>query len=113
MAEFNLLAKKPLAIMMVCCIGFINATQMVYMIFSPVTKQIGSGLPLYFTLAAVFSLVSIYGLWMLKKWASWLYVGVLVLNQLMLVNMGLWEITAMLIPLFIVIVLFSNQDKMT
>lgn len=109
----NQLKQPPLVISIICFIALINAAQLSYMAFSPVSKQLGSFYPIYFAMSAITSLVSIAGMWFVKKWAAWLYVVVLLANQWVLVSMGLWEITAALIPAIIIILLFNNRDKMT
>lgn len=107
------LKQQSLVISIICFIALINAAQLSYMAFSPVSKQLGSFYPTYFTLSAVISLISIAGLWLLKRWAVWLYVAVLLSNQWVLVSMGLWEISAVPIPAIIIILLLNHRDKMT
>lgn len=107
------LKQPPMVISIICFIALINAAQLSYMAFSPVSKQMGSLYPTYFALSAIVSLISIAGMWSLKKWAALLYVAVLLSNQLVLVSMGLWEITAVLIPVIIMILLFNNKEKMS
>ena len=113
MSESHLNRKKPLAIIIICFIGIINASQLIFMVLSPVSKQLGAYYPYYFAISAIISLVSIAGLWRLKKWAILLYIAVLISNQLVLASMRLWELSAILIPLIITILLLNNQNKMT
>ncbi len=113
MSEAGLKLQRPVAIIIVCFIGVINAAQLSFMVISPVSKQFGAFYPYYFALSAIVSLLSIYGLWFFRKWAVWLYIVVLASNQLVLVSMGLWELTAILMPILIVVLLFNNLDKMS
>jgi len=113
MSESHLNRQKPLAIIIICFIGIINASQLIFMVLSPVSKQLGAYYPYYFAISAIISLVSIAGLWRLKKWAVLLYIAVLISNQLILASMRLWELSAILIPLIITILLLNNQNKMT
>ncbi len=113
MTENIINLKKPIAIIIICFIAFINASQLLFMVFSPVSKQLSSFYPLYFGCSALFSFVSIAGLWLLKKWAVYLYTIILVSNQLVLYSMKLWELTAMLIPMLILILLFNHRNKMS
>lgn len=107
------LKQPPLVISIICFIALINAAQLSYMAFSPVSKQMGSLYPTYFAFSAIVSLLSIVGMWSLKKWAALLYVAVLLSNQLVLVSMGLWEVSAALVPGVIIILLFNNREKMS
>ncbi|WP_031434132.1 hypothetical protein [Methylomarinum vadi] len=103
---------KPLTITAICVIGLINAIQMLNLVFSPVSRHIGAIYPLYFSGAIILSLVCIAGLWMLKRWAAFLYAALLVCNQLVLAAMGYWELSAAVIPVIIVLLLVKHWDKM-
>ncbi|WP_305908721.1 hypothetical protein Q9L42_009285 [Methylomarinum sp. Ch1-1] len=113
MSESSLKLQKPMAITIICFIGVINAAQLSFMVWSPVSRQLGAFYPYYFASSAVISLVSVTGLWFLRKWAAWLYIFALISNQLVLVSMGLWEFSAVLIPAIIIALLLKNLDKMS
>ena len=103
---------KPLVITAICVIGLVNAVQMINLVFSPVSRHIGSIYPLYFSFAIVLSVVCIAGLWFLKRWAALTYAALLVCNQFVLVAMGYWELSAAVIPVIIVLLLYKHWDKM-
>ena len=105
--------EKPFVIIAICIVGLINAVQMLNLIFSPMAKQTGAIYPLYFSGSIAFSLVCIIGLWMMKRWAAMAYIAVLLTNQIVLAAMGYWEITAVIVPLVIILLLTKNFDKMT
>lgn len=109
----NSAIESHLAIKAVCVIGFINATQMLNLIFSPVTKHISLIFPAYFAVAVLISLVCLAGLWLMKKWAAVTYAIILICNQIALIMMGFWEITALVIPAVIMAVLFKQRKNMT
>ncbi len=113
MSESSLNPEKPFAVTAVCVIGLINATQMINLVLSPMSKQFGAVYPVYFTAAVIVSLACIAGLWFMKKWAALVYSAVLICNQLVLVTMGLWEFTAVVIPVVIIALLIKHLDKMT
>ncbi len=113
MTEPHLNSSRPLVILIICFVGFINTAQLFYMAFSPVPKQLGVFYPYYFTISSLVSLISIGGLWYLKKWSVWLYCTVLIANQLVLTTMGLWEFSAVIIPVIIIILLIKNLHKMS
>lgn len=110
LSRFN--PEKPIAITALCIIGLINATQMINLILSPMAKQLGTIYPLYFSVSVVVSLACIIGLWFLKRWAALVYGVILVCNQVALLGMGLWELSAAVIPIIIIGVLFKYLDKM-
>jgi hypothetical protein len=103
---------KPFIITAICVIGLINAVQMLNLILSPMAKQAGALYPIYFSGSVVISLICLIGLWLLKRWAALLYSAVLIVNQLVLAAMGYWELTAAIIPVAIVLLLFKHLDKM-
>ena len=103
---------KPLVISAICIIGIINAIQMLNLILSPMAKQAGSIYPVYFSASVLISLACITGLWLLKRWAALLYMAVLIGNQIVLMVMGYWELTAAIIPVVIILLLFKHLDEM-
>lgn len=113
MNEPRIQPQRPLAITAICVIGIINATQMINLIMSPMSKQVGAFYPFYFTLSVILSLACIGGLWFLKRWAAFTYGGVLICNQIVLLKMGYWEVSAAVIPVIIILLLFKHLDKMS
>jgi hypothetical protein len=112
MTESRWNPEKPLVISAICIIGIINAIQMLNLILSPMAKQAGSIYPVYFSASVLISLTCIGGLWLLKRWAALLYMIVLICNQVVLMVMGYWQLTAAIIPVAITLVLFKHLDEM-
>lgn len=104
--------KVPILIIIVCFIAGVNAIQLLYMVFSPVSRNLGWQYPIYFSGAFALSLISVAGLWFMKKWAALLYMGLLLFNQLVLHSMGLWELSAAVVPAAIIVVLSGRLDTM-
>jgi hypothetical protein len=96
----------------ICIIGLINASQMITLIFSPMTKHVGIIFPAFFVLSVVISLICIAGLWLLKKWAAITYTMLLICNQMALIIMGYWEFTALIVPSVIIALLYKDRGKM-
>ncbi|MFZ2169275.1 MAG: hypothetical protein WAW61_06500 [Methylococcaceae bacterium] len=105
--------EKPLVITAICVIGIINAIQMINLVFSPMSKQVGAIYPLYFSLSVVLSLVCIGGLWLLKRWAALVYGALLICNQIVLLMMGYWELSAAIIPTVIILLIYKYLDRMS
>jgi hypothetical protein len=112
MSEMRWNPEKPFAVIAICVIGFINAVQMLNLVLSPMAKQAGSIYPAYFAFSVLISLICILGLWLLKRWAALVYMALLVCNQAVLVKMGYWELTAAIIPVAIILLLFKHLDAM-
>jgi hypothetical protein len=105
--------EKPLVITAICIIGIINAIQMINLVLSPMSKQVGAIYPLYFTLSVALSLACIVGLWLLKRWAVFVYGSVLICNQIVLLVMGYWSLSAAIIPAVIIVLMFKHLSKMS
>ena len=113
MTESRWNPEKPLVITAICIIGIINAIQMINLVLSPMSKQAGAIYPLYFTLSVALSLLCIGGLWLLKRWAALAYGAVLICNQIVLLVMGYWELSAAIIPAVIIVLMIKHLDKMS
>ncbi len=104
---------RPISITVICVIGFIGALLTVPLIFSPIAQQIGAWYPPYLGFSAVIGLACMVGLWMMRKWAAYTYTGFVVLNQVVLLAMGVWNIMALLIPVVVIFFALKNVSKMT
>lgn len=113
MAEPRWNPEKPLVINAICIVGIINSIQMINLILSPMSKQVGSIYPLYFALSVLLSLVCIAGLWLLKRWAALAYGVLLFCNQIVLLLMGYWSISTALIPTAIILLMLKNLGRMS
>jgi hypothetical protein len=113
MTESRWNPEKPLVITAICVIGIINAIQMINLVLSPMSKQVGAIYPLYFALSVTLSLACIVGLWLLKRWAVFVYGSVLICNQIVLLLMGYWSLSAAIIPAVIIVLMFKHLSKMS
>lgn len=104
--------KRPTAITVICVLGFIGAAFTIPLIFSDISGQIGSWYPPYLGLSAIIGLVSMIGLWQMKKWAAYTYTGFVGLNQIVLLTMGVWNVIALIIPAIVVGIALSHVKKM-
>ena len=104
--------KRPTAITVICIIGFIGAFVTVPLIFSDTVKSIGDWYPPYLALTAVIGLTCFIGLWKMKKWAAYTYIGLVAVNQIVLLAMGFWNIGAIAIPGIVICVALSQIHKM-
>ena len=104
--------KRPTAITVVCVIGFIGAAFTIPVIFSAVARQIGSWYPPYLGFSAVVGLICMVGLWNMKKWAAYTYTAFFLINQVVLLTMGVWNIMALLIPAIVIGIAFTHLKKM-
>ncbi len=111
-------SNRPVAITVICVIGFIGALLSVPLLLAVLSGAVNTGVALpgwygpYLGLSIVIGLVSMIGLWMMKKWGAILYAVLFLVNQIVLFTAGLWSPFALLIPLIVIAVAFSQFSKM-
>lgn len=106
-------AKRPTSITITCALGFIGTPITVPLIFSPIAQQVGEWYPPYLGFSAAIGLACMVGLWMMKKWAAHTYTGFFVLNQIVLLAMGVWNVQALFVPAIVLFFALKNVPKMT
>jgi hypothetical protein len=110
--EFKMEKKRPVAITVICILGFIGAALTVPLIFSPIARSIGAWYPPYLALSSVIGLICMIGLWMMKKWSIIVYTAFVAVNQVVMLAMGVWNVAALLIPAIVIAIGFSQFSKM-
>ena len=109
----NATSSRPIAITVICVIGFLGLIPSFLLIFSPITSSIGAWYPPYLALASIVGLVSFIGMWLMKKWGVYAYTGFTSLTQIVLLAKGVWSPPALLIPFIVIVIGFSNLKKMS
>lgn len=104
--------KRPGVITAVCIIGFIGVAFTIPMIFSDFAKSTGDWYPPYLAFSAIIGLVSMIGLWKMKKWGVIVYAALVALSQIVLLATGLWNILALILPAILIAIVFSQFSKM-
>jgi len=51
-------------------------------------------------------------LWLLKKWAALTYTILLLCNQIVLMAMGYWEFTAVIVPAAVIGLLYKHRSQL-
>jgi glycerol-3-phosphate acyltransferase PlsY len=104
--------RRPVAITVICVLCAIGALITIPLIFSEVARSIGAWYPPYLAFSAVVGLACTVGLWLMRKWVIYLYTALVVLNQIVLFSMGVWNVLALAIPLVVIIVGFIYLSRM-
>jgi hypothetical protein len=105
--------QRPVAITVICILGFIGAALSIPLIFSSAASSVGGWYPPLLGLSAVVGLICMIGLWKMKKWAVFLYAAMVVVIQIVLFSMHLWTPFSLLFPVIIVAIGFANLSKMS
>jgi len=53
------------------------------------------------------------GLWKMKRWAAWTYTGLVALNQVVFLVMGVWNVLALAVPAVIIFFALRHAPEMT
>jgi hypothetical protein len=96
--------KRPTAITMICILGFIGVALSVPMIFSEIAWQIGSWFPPYAGFSTVVSLICMIGLWRNKKWALYSFSTLVLINQVVLITKGEWNVLILIVQGIIILI---------
>jgi len=113
MTETTETVKRPASITVICVVGFVGALVAVSLIFSPAAQKVGSWYPPYLAISALLGLTCTIGLWLMKKWAVYTYIGVVALNQIVILVMGVWNVMALLIPAVVIFFALKHVSKMS
>ena len=103
---------RPTAITVICVIAFIGALLTVPLIFMDVARKIGAWYPPLLAFSAVFGVICFVGLWKMKRWALFAYTAFCVINQIVMLVMGIWSVFALLIPGIVIAIGFKYLPRM-
>ena len=104
--------KRPIIVTIICIISFIGALQVIPLAISERAQQIGIWYPPYLLLTGLIGLICMIGLWKMKKWAGYLYIIVVIVNQIFALSIGLWNVMTLLFPGIVAIILLFQLKKM-
>ena len=104
--------KRPIAITIICIIGFIGAALTLPLFFSDVMRTLPSWYPALLGVSAVIGLACMIGLWMMQKWAVYTYTAFTAIGQVILIATGLWNPWTLIVPAIIIAVMFGYLSRM-
>ena len=108
----NGIIKRPIAITVICILGFVGVGLSIPMIFSEIARQIGSWFPPYASFTATVSLICMVALWRSKKWGLYIYSALVLINQIVLITKEEWNIIILIFQaIVILIVLYHFQPN--
>ncbi|MBM1105593.1 hypothetical protein JQC67_05505 [Aurantibacter crassamenti] len=96
--------EKPLAIKIICTLGFIAVLLVLFSIYTMPNYLIDSWYPPYLILSALIIMACMVAFWHMKRWAIYLYAAFVVLNQMLLFHMEVSSIYYMILPVIIIII---------
>ena len=105
-------SRRPIAMTAICVLSGMGILFTILLIFSEAAASIGAWYPPFLAASAAVGAACTVGFWLMRRWAVYLYTGVLCLSQIVLLAMGAWNIVALLIPLAVVMIGFIYLPHM-
>jgi hypothetical protein len=105
-------SRRPIAMTAICVVSGLGILFTIPLIFSEEAASIGAWYPPFLAASAAVGAACTVGFWLMRRWAVYLYTGVLCLSQIVLLAMGAWNIVALLIPLAVVMIGFIYLPHM-
>ena len=103
---------RPVAITVICVVDFIGAVGASLLIFSNIAATVGRWYPPYLGFSCVVGLLCMIGLWIMKKWAVYVYTVFFVINQIVLLMTNRWNLLGFLLLIIIIGILWAYIRKM-
>ena len=104
--------KRPLAITIACLIMALGLIPSLFIVFSEDAANIGRWYPPFMAFTVVGGFVCLIYMWMMKKIGIYLYVGMFIVAQAIMLSMGFFDIASMIPSLILITVGFINIKKM-
>jgi hypothetical protein len=105
--------KRPSSITLISVFGIYGGLLSLYSVFRDGVQGLGLGNTMFFVLGGIIFLVCGVGFWMMKKWAVYTYIVFAIIDQIVLLLIGRWNIMALLIPVIVVFIGYKHLSKMS
>src|SRR5215475_9370731 len=103
---------RPVPITIICVLSAIGLLVAIPLIFSDVARAIGGWYPPFLAIATIIGAICTVGFWLMKKWSVYLYTAMFVVNQAVMILMGVWTIQGLLLPAIVVVIAFAYLPRM-
>ena len=103
---------RPLAITVICILGLLGAAGAVWILSSGIARQIGPWYPPYLAAASIVGAICLLGFWKMRRWGVILYTALALINQVVLLAAGRWNMLAIILPGIVVAVGFGYFSRM-
>lgn len=104
--------QRPVIITILCVLGLVAVAGNVPTIFAEVARNVGAWYPPFLTLSIVVTAVCMIGLWKMRKRAVYTYTGFCIVVLAISILIGHGNITALLVRVAVIAVMFSQVSKM-
>ena len=104
--------KRPAAMSGILVLGVIGVVALLYMMNSGALDGAPDWYPPYLVVSAAIGLAGLVGMFLMRKWGFYLYLGLFLLNQVLMLSIGTWAPQGLLVPLVIVVLGFRHFGEM-
>lgn len=87
--------KRPFAVTIICLIGFLEL--LISIIYNQIFIIEDYYTTSYISFILLLTMVCIIGLWKMKKWALFIYIGMFLVNQFILIYLNHWTLNSILL----------------
>jgi hypothetical protein len=104
--------KRPLAITIVCVLEV--SVLVLFGVYAIVmhSRMIIDGFLFYNVIRTVLKAGLAIGMWQMKKVAAYAFIGVVVLNQILLLRIDRWTMQAFVFPVIMLVLVLSRIERM-
>lgn len=103
---------RPPAITFVCTVMFLGSLFCIQMLLDGQARKIADWYPAFLALSGTVGCICLAGLWQMRRWAPFAYLGLVAFGQITAVVNGFWEAGGLLGPAIVIAVAFSHLGKM-
>lgn len=104
--------QRPFLITLLVIIGVLGGVLSIPLISSYQAQQLGYWYQTFLTVGIISTLICHIGFWLMRKWSIYLYIGLIILAQLILVQKGLWLPQSLIEPSIVMVVVLSYLPRM-
>ncbi len=106
--------KRPVAITIISILGFIGSLFSILILILALNRgTVSVTYSILLPTSSLIGIISMIGLWNMKKWGVYLYSVLIIFNQIFLIYLGVWSAVSLIIPLTILGVAYSFIKKMS
>ncbi len=104
---------RPASITFACTVAFVWASLSIPSIFFSGSKLISAWYPLYLAFTVVVCYLGAFGILLMKKGGVYVYLAFNIINQVVLISMGMWTLFSILIPAIVIGVAYTHFKSMS
>jgi hypothetical protein len=105
--------KRPSSITLISVFAIYSGLLSFYFVFRDGVQGLGPGNALFFILGGIIFLACGIGFWMMKRWAVYTYMVFAIIDQIILLLIGRWNLLGLLIPIIVIYVGYRHLSKMS